>query len=145
MDRVLAVELASFGADAYDRKLFADLLHICGRLFLVVVKAGRVCGYMVTCVHGRSCTDRAEVVSIAVEPGMRGRGAASALMKSTLRRLRRRKISRVSLMVRVSNDAARGFYERYGFRKLRQVPRYYHDGEDGVLMSRVLEKSLLAG
>ena len=39
-------------------------------------------------------------------------------MASTLRRLRRRDVVRVVLMVKVTNAAARRFYEKSGFRKV---------------------------
>jgi ribosomal-protein-alanine N-acetyltransferase len=132
LDRILEIEHASFGRDAYDRNLFAEFFDKCRKLFLVAERRSKVCGYMITCIRG----DRAEVVSIAVGPESRGRGAASALMESTLRRLRRRKAARVVLMVKVSNAPARAFYMKYGFRKTRVVRQYYEDGADGVLMAR---------
>ena len=135
LDRILEIEHASFGKDAYDRKLFADFFHKCGGLFLVVEKRQKVCGYMVTCVRGEGASGRAEVVSVAVDPAMRGKGAASLLMESTLRRLRLRKVPRLGLMVRVTNAEARGFYEKYGFKKVRTVRGYYEDGGDGWLMA----------
>ena len=78
------------------------------------------------------------MISIAVDPAERGKGAASVMMESTLRRLRRRAVPRLFLMVRLTNTAARAFYEKYGFRKLRSVREYYEDGEDGLLMSVAL-------
>jgi ribosomal-protein-alanine N-acetyltransferase len=57
-------------------------------------------------------------------------------MDSTLRRLRLRRIGRFGLMVKVTNREARAFYEKYGFRKVRTVRRYYEDGNDGWLMGR---------
>ena len=136
LERILEIERASFGADAYDRKLFAELSHNCGELFLVAARGGRVCGYIVTCRRGRRAPDAAELVSLAVDPPYRGQGAATALLKNTLRRLRLRKVSRLSLMVKVTNETARRFYERYGFRRVRRVPAYYEDGSDGILMTR---------
>jgi len=138
MDRILEIESASFGIDAYDRKLFAELFHKCGSLFLVAGSGRNICGYMVTCIRGRRAPDAAELVSLAVDPACRNRGAASSLMKSTLRRLRWRGVGRLSLMVKVTNATARRFYERHGFQKVRKAPAYYEDGEDGVLMSRSL-------
>jgi ribosomal-protein-alanine N-acetyltransferase len=128
------MEQASFGIDAYDRNLFAEFFHKCGDLFLVCERRARVWGYIVTCIRG----DRAELISIAIDPAARGKGAGSALLASTLRRLRRRPAARFGLMVRLSNAPARAFYEKYGFRKLRTVRRYYEDGEDGLLMSKDL-------
>jgi ribosomal-protein-alanine acetyltransferase len=131
LDRVERIEKASFGQDAYDRNLFAEFLHKCGDLFLVALRGSVVCGYMVTCIRG----ERAELVSIAVAPKERGRGAATLLMDSTLRRLRRRKAARLVLMVKITNTAARAFYGKYAFEKVRLVRKYYEDGADGVMMA----------
>ena len=135
VDGIMVIERSSFGRDAYDRNLFAEYFHKCGDLFLAAADGrGNLCGYMITCIRG----ERAEVVSIAVDPARRGRGIASALMDSTLRRLRRRGAGRLVLMVRETNGPARAFYEKYGFEKVRRVPRYYEDGGDGWLMGKNL-------
>jgi ribosomal-protein-alanine N-acetyltransferase len=76
------------------------------------------------------------VISIAVDPAARRGGAGSALMDSTLRRLRLRRIGRLVLMVRVTNRKARAFYEKYEFRKVRTLRGYYEDGADAWLMVR---------
>ena len=69
LDRILEIEHASFGKDAYDRNLFAEFFHKCGDLFLVAETGSDICGYMVTCIRGRGSDDRAELVSVAVDPG----------------------------------------------------------------------------
>jgi len=134
LNRIVEIELASFGDEAYDRNLFAEFFRKCGELFLVAEHDRTVQGYMVTCIRG----EQAELVSVAVDRAARRMGAASALMESTLRRLRRRGIARIGLMVRAANDQARAFYERYGFEKVRRVPRYYEDGGDGWRMAKEL-------
>ena len=134
LNRIVEIELASFGDEAYDRNLFAEFFRKCGELFLVAEHDRTVQGYMVTCIRG----EQAELVSVAVDRAARRMGAASALMESTLRRLRRRGIARIGLMVRADNDKARAFYERYGFEKVRRVPRYYEDGGDGWRMAKGL-------
>jgi ribosomal-protein-alanine N-acetyltransferase len=131
---ILAIETACFGPDAYDRKLFAELHRKCGGLFLVAMRGARVIAYAVTCINPKE----AELISIAVAPRHRSRGAASILMDSTLRRLRRRNVTRFKLMVKVSNAAAISFYRKYAFRELRRVARYYEDGSDGLLFVRFL-------
>ena len=131
---ILAIERASFGPDAYDRKLFAEYLRKCGGLFLVAMWGTKVIAYAISCTH----LTRAELVSIAVAPRHRTRRAASVLMDSTIRRLRRRKIDKLTLMVKVSNTPALAFYRKYGFRRLRRVSHYYEDGSDGLLFVKVL-------
>ena|SRR5207253_1680709 len=129
LERILVIEHASFGDDAYNRNLFAEYHRLKGCLFLVAEGPGGVCGYAIV-----AAAPRAELVSIAVAPRQRGRGAAQVLMASILRRLRLRGIPRLDLTVKISNRRARAFYERYGFRKVRRLPGYYEDGADGVLM-----------
>ena len=60
LNRILTIEHASFGEDAYDRNLFAEYARECGGLFLVVERASRVWGYMLTCTGGRGDISRAE-------------------------------------------------------------------------------------
>ena len=133
MDRLLEIERSIFPRDAYDRNLFAEYFHTCGELFLVLVRGSRICGYMLTCIRPRP-----EIVSIAIEPGSRRKGAATLLMEATYRRLRRRNVERLNLMVRVGNRSAQRLYEREKFQKIRRVRRYYDDGGDGFLMSKNL-------
>jgi ribosomal-protein-alanine N-acetyltransferase len=88
---------------------------------------------MLTCIRPRP-----EIVSIAVQPAQRRKGAARLLLESTTRRLRRRQARRLNLMVRVRNRAALKFYVKHGFLKIRVVHQYYDDGTDGFLMSKNL-------
>ena len=136
MDRILEIELASYGEDSYDRNLFAEYCNKCGCLFLVVVRGRSVCGYILTCIGGRSAVYRAELISIAVDPQRRGKGVATVLMDGTLRRLRRRGVVRLNLMVKVTNHPAIALYRKYGFEQGRIVRKYYEDGEDGRQMSK---------
>jgi ribosomal-protein-alanine N-acetyltransferase len=138
LDAVLAIERACFGADAYDRKLFAELLGTCGRLFLVAAAAGGVRAYMVTATAVRRATLCAELISVAVGPAWRGRGMASTLMRGTLRRLRLRRVRQFSLAVRVSNRQAQALYAKFGFARVRQLHRYYEDGEDALVLRKLL-------
>ena len=96
LERIGEIERASFGAEAYDRKLFAYYMEKCGGLFLVAApppyRRGKapprekLCGYLIACSRGVRAGASAELVSVAVEPAARGRGAASALLESLLRR-----------------------------------------------------------
>jgi ribosomal-protein-alanine N-acetyltransferase len=138
LDRILDIEAASFGADAYDRNLFAEYTHKCGGLFLVAELGTKVCAYSIAAISPGRPGKRAELISMAVAPAFRRKGAASALMDSTLRRLSRRGVTRLGLMVKVTNQRARDFYAKYGFRKLRRVAGYYEDGADGLSLAKAL-------
>jgi [ribosomal protein S18]-alanine N-acetyltransferase len=138
LGRILEIEAASFGADAYDRNLFAEYTRKCGGLFLVAEWGTKVCAYSIAAVSPGRTGNRAELVSVAVDPASLRKGVASALMDSTLRRLRRRGVTRLGLMVNVMNFRALGFYKKYGFRKLRRVTHYYEDGADALSLVKVL-------
>jgi ribosomal-protein-alanine N-acetyltransferase len=134
LDAILTIEAASFGKEAYDRNLFAEYARLCGGMFLVANKGSKVIAYSITCIRG----NRAELVSIAVAPDHRGSGAGSALLDSTLRRLRHRPVARLALTVKANNDPALAFYKKYGFRKLRRIPDYYEDATDGIYCVKLL-------
>ena len=139
MDRILQIERQSFGKYAWDRNLVADFFHKCGDLFLVATQGRDICGYSLTCVSGRTDPPRAELASIAVDPRYRNQGIASILLDSTIRRLRRRRVSRIALVVKVTNTAAIRFYEWRGFDRGRLLRAYYEDGVDGRRYQKLLE------
>jgi [ribosomal protein S18]-alanine N-acetyltransferase len=138
MDRILEIERASFGKDAYDRKLFAEYQRKCGELFLLAEGERTIDGYSIACMCVRNGNLVASLESIAVAPNARGKGAASSLLKSTIRRLKLRGVSRLTLMVRRSNAIALQFYKSRGFTALRRAPGYYENGEEGLLMRKDL-------
>ena len=131
---ILAIERASFGDDAYTAGMFRELFENCGDLFFVAKRSGRVAGYMVTCV----ARGRAEIVSIAVEPGRRKSGIGRVLMKHTLSALKKCRVRKLTLMVRLTNIDAIRFYRRFGFIRSRTVARYYEDGAAAWRMQRTV-------
>jgi ribosomal-protein-alanine N-acetyltransferase len=130
LDRILEIERASFGPDAWDRELFLEYFRRCPELFLVARHARRIGGYIITCTGPKE----AELVSIAVDPGDRLRGLGQAMLDETLAQLRSHRLSTWWLMVATSNAPAIRFYERYGFVRKRRTKRYYGAGRDAWRM-----------
>jgi ribosomal-protein-alanine N-acetyltransferase len=128
--RILSIEQASFGEDAWDEELFLAFHRKCPDLFLVATIRRRIAGYSITCAGSR----KAELASIAVDPRHRRHGAGLALLNYTIAELRSRKAKSWWLMVDVDNKAAIGFYEKYGFEQTRRVKRYYGRGRDAWRM-----------
>lgn len=135
LDRILRIERASFGLEAWPRALFLEFYRDCRDLFFVAKLSGRIAGYIVTCLEGRT----AEIASLAVHPDCRRRGVAAALIRRTLRRLPAAGVHRAELMVRTGNAAGAGLYRSFGFRRVRTVRRYYEDGGDALLMTRAIQ------
>jgi [ribosomal protein S18]-alanine N-acetyltransferase len=130
LHRILEIEQASFGPDAWDRELFLEYFRRCPKLFLVARHARRIGGYIITCTGPKE----AELVSIAVDPRDRLRGLGRAMLDETLAQLRSRRVTTWWLMVATSNTPAIRFYESYGFVRKRQTKRYYGPGRDAWRM-----------
>jgi len=134
LERILQIERACFGKDAWPRGYFLEMYRA-GSLFLAAKSGGRIAGYALACAEKRG----AEIASLAVHPQYRRRGIAGALMRDTLRRLRAAGVHRVELTVRTGNTAALELYRSLGFRKMRLDPRYYEDGADAFVMARAIQ------
>ncbi len=80
--------------------------------------------------------DEAHVTTFAVLPGWRRQGVGGRLMVALMDLAGELRASVVTLEVRLSNEAARGLYARFGFRPAGIRPRYYSDnGEDALIMT----------
>jgi ribosomal-protein-alanine N-acetyltransferase len=130
LDRILEIEHASFGRDAWDRDLFLEYCRRCPELFLVARHGRRIGGYIITCTGPKE----AELVSIAVDPRDRLQGLGRAMLDKTLAQLRSRRVSTWWLMVATLNEPAIRFYEKYGFVRKRRTKRYYGAGRDAWRM-----------
>ena len=100
-------------AEAPDER-WRDRLSIPGAIDLLAVVDGTPAG-MVT---GVPCTDRescAELISMWVDPAVRGRGVATALITAIARWAASTGASTLALSVMPDNAAARRVYERNGF------------------------------
>ena len=134
LPRILNIEAASFGRDAWRREAFLEALENCSDLFFIARTSGRIAGYSISCIE----RGRAELISIAVLPEFRGRGVARALIAAAIASAHDRRIGSVRLMVEVGNDAAIALYRRLGFYRLWTVPNYYGKGRNGWRMELLL-------
>ena len=130
MSAILAIERASFRAEAYPESLFRLYAADRRTLFLVAEAGERIKGYIIA----RRDRWGAEIVSLAVHPSSRKRGIGRTLLSAAVRRMRRRTAHSVRLMVHAKNTGAALFYRRLGFRKTARVPNYYEDGGAGIRM-----------
>lgn len=74
--------------------------------------------------------EEAELISIMVHPGARGRGLGEKVLKHGARELFSRQSLELFLEVRPSNAAAITLYSKFGAFKVGHRPCYYKDGED---------------
>ncbi len=104
-----------------------ELGNPCAR-FLVALCDGEVAGYL-GCHH---IAGEGFIANIAVFPAYRRRGIARALVQTA----QTEPLSRLTLEVRASNEAAIALYRSLGFVEDGMRPRFYsHPTEDAVLYS----------
>jgi ribosomal-protein-alanine N-acetyltransferase len=75
------------------------------------------------------------VASIGVHPGYQRRGLGAMLLAACERALG---TPRVRLTLRPSNLAALRLYQAAGYLEIGTLKRYYMDGEDGIIMEKVV-------
>jgi ribosomal-protein-alanine N-acetyltransferase len=75
------------------------------------------------------------ITNIAVDSSFRRMGVGSMLVEALIKLAREREMIGLTLEVRTGNAAARGLYEKYGFKPEGIRKRYYADtGEDAIIM-----------
>lgn len=119
----------------YDPTIFTQLVPYWPDGLIVIEDLGRVIGFVFGVMSG---PQQARVLMLAVDRSYRGAGLGTLLTQEFFRECGKRGIRQVSLEVRASNMGAQRFYQRLGFFVVRRVPRYYSDGEDGILLLRYL-------
>ena len=89
-------------------------------------------------ILSRLIGDEAEILSIAIAPGWRGRGLSRPLLDLHLRRLAGLGARAVFLEVDKENAPARRLYQRAGFYEVGQRQGYYDSGAAALVLRRDL-------
>jgi ribosomal-protein-alanine N-acetyltransferase len=130
-DAAAAAEIlrASLEAARWTEWGLRELLGWQGVVALVSGDGRKVSGLIV----GRQAAGEAEILNLAVIPAKRRKGEGGALLKAAVEALRARKVSRVFLEVRESNEAGIAFYEKQGFSKTGRRAGYYRDPDEAAI------------
>lgn len=119
---ILEIEKECFGKDAYSEEVFS---YFAKQGELLVAEEKQVLGYILYSFKGT-------IFSIAVKPEFQNKKIGSLLLSQALKNLDKR-CSRVWLQTRERNEKAIKFFEKFGFRAVGKLRRYYKN-EDGILM-----------
>ena len=127
------LEHACFEKDAWP---LLDLIAVLSWPEIVRLKAVED-GEMIGFVAGdpRSSTGVAWIATIGVDPGFQRRGIGSKLLHACEEQI---KLPRMKLSVRTSNQGAISLYEREGYHIVDLWRNYYSDGEDALIMEKIL-------
>jgi ribosomal-protein-alanine N-acetyltransferase len=120
---LLEIEAQAAPKSEYDFWEFSNLYARYRKTFLVA-ESDQIDGYIVFSPKGH-------IISMVVRPLSRRRGIGTQLISEALNTCVGK---RLHLEVRVSNVVAQKFYRDLGFRTRERRKRYYHDGEDAIVM-----------
>jgi ribosomal-protein-alanine N-acetyltransferase len=129
--RILRIERMSF-TSPWSEAAFRQEIHKQYALSRVAEFSHDVIGYI--CVN--YLFDEGHILNLAVHPDFRRQDIATTLMKDALQELGKKGCTFFYLEVRVSNLAAKTFYERLGFSIVAFRKNYYiSPEEDAALMA----------
>lgn len=127
-----AIHAAAFtGADAWSRDVFALQIALPNVFGLLHPSGGMVLA--------RVAVDEAEILTLAVTPGVRRGGIGAALLREATTHAAARGARTVFLEVSVVNIAARQLYAQIGFIETGRRPHYYSDRSDALVLQLNLD------
>ena len=134
LSEIVAIERLRFAKPWTLRDYQLELSRAHSHLSVARLRPGEVAGFVCFWLLGEAV----ELVRIATHPRARGQGVADALLEQMLRQAVASGATHANLEVARSNAPALRLYRRHGFETASIRSRYYSDGEDALLMSRLL-------
>ncbi|MCK6620434.1 MAG: ribosomal protein S18-alanine N-acetyltransferase [Calditrichaceae bacterium] len=134
LDAVMEIERRVF-IDPWSRKSYEfEIIENRYSLPLVLEYAGKIVGYAVVW----QVYEEFHIASLAIAPEQQGRGWGKYLLETLLKLADNADYA--LLEVRPSNTRAIRMYEQFGFTRLGVRKRYYQNGEDALVMRKMLRK-----
>ncbi|MGH2907526.1 MAG: ribosomal protein S18-alanine N-acetyltransferase [Solirubrobacterales bacterium] len=134
----LEIEHRSFPTP-WSSAMFVLELSKASSICLAATEEDVIVGYLIAARYAQVW----HIMNVSVDPSMRRRGIAKALMAEVFR-LADTDRTHYTLEVRVSNGAAIAMYERCGFRSAGTRPGYYTDNrEDALIMWRSTDPNFM--
>ena len=135
LDQVLTIEQACFPR-GWNRSHFQAELASERASCVVAEQDGRVAGHLCLTV----LFDEAEILDVAVDPALQGRGIGAQLVQWACDEAVQRGAGLLLLEVRATSQPAIALYERFGFQRTGLRKAYYEENIDAVLMDKKLMK-----
>ncbi|WP_430591565.1 ribosomal protein S18-alanine N-acetyltransferase [Humidisolicoccus flavus] len=159
LDRIMAIETASFGDTAWTASMMRQELASEWNYYVLAIESTDGAASAVPNESSEMPTTAAalddsesllgyaglravekdgDVQTIAVAEHARGRGLGRRLLRNLLEEAARRRVRSVFLDVRADNPSARALYESEGFIEIGVRPNYYASvGVDAIVMKKV--------
>jgi ribosomal-protein-alanine N-acetyltransferase len=129
------LEHVVFEKDAWPLLDLIAVLTLPDVIKLKAVEDGEMIGF--AACDPRPSEGASWIATIGVDPRYQRRGIGRSLLHTCEEKTT---LPRVKLTVRMSNNGAISLYEKEGYRSVDIWKRYYNDGEDGLVMEKVLHQ-----
>lgn len=135
-DLYRVLQLANDALDEdYDGGLFLHFARLYPEGFLVAEAGNEIVGFVLGTIQRAY---EARILALAVEEDYRRRGIGTRLTEQFVENFRGYGVKRITLEVRMSNEAAIEMYRDLGFEPRGILEAYYGDDEDAYVMVRNL-------
>lgn len=137
---VFAIETSSYPRPWSEQQFLQELQATYSRVDLLFVDndlAGYICFWL--------AAGELHILNVATASGFRRKGVARKLLEHAFSQAKACNIDLAYLEVRTGNIGAISLYRDFGFNDDCIRRAYYSDGEDALLMSRVLQSPLNDG
>lgn len=135
--RLAELHAVSF-ARGWSEEEFEDMLSERNTMVHRLRLGRRIIGFIVS----RIGADEAEILSIAIDPGYRGRRLSRELLRTHLQHLAGRGVRTVFLEVEENNQPARRLYDFSGFSVIGRRERYYRQPDGQQLNALLMRRDL---
>lgn len=132
IEQVMAIEAEAYGEHHWSKEsFFNELSNELAKYYCVFNTDGEVIGY----AGSWEILEETHITNIAVSKKYRRNHIGEALLVRIIEECKKNLVKYITLEVRVSNEAAIGLYEKYGFHSLGTRKGYYQDNnEDALIM-----------
>lgn len=131
LDQIMEIEPVAFGSHHWSRQSFINEINNPGGIYFTAQDPdGTVLGYSGFWL----IDDEAHITTLAVHPDFRRHGLGEMLLINDIQTAIAVNASRMTLEVRVSNDAAQKLYYKYSFKSLGLRRKYYQDNNEDALV-----------
>ncbi|MEM3563423.1 MAG: ribosomal protein S18-alanine N-acetyltransferase [Candidatus Jordarchaeaceae archaeon] len=130
------IERECFAEQAFPKSFLKYLILYPHSIFLKAIIDGKIVGFIAGILQASHKGGR--IYTIDVKPEFRRRGIASKLLQTLESEFKNRGIAFSILEVEVTNTAALGLYQKFGYRPVRTLKNYYGKNRNGLQMVKNL-------
>lgn len=123
-------------AIAYSRRELRNYLSLPGANCVLAVARGKIAGFYLT----ERKNDLGYIITIDVLAEYRKKGAGSALVRKSEKRLKAKGVRELGLETATDNETTIAFWQKHGYRNRGVKKNYYPGGRDAFVMAKDLTR-----